>query len=80
MEGKIGPILGLRLDGWWVGRLRGKWLSCTEAVSTVKMLMQLCTGCIGSEVYRPRLPFPNAVLWCCQCRCKRVDHAEVYIL
>ena len=79
MEGEIGALLGLCLDGWWLGWLRGNYLSCTEALYTVNTLMRMCIGCPSPEIYRPGLPFPNFILWCCQCRCKRVNHAEVYI-
>ena len=44
-----------------------------------RMLMKLRTGCTGTEIHRPGLPFPNAVFWCCQCHCKRFDYAEVCI-
>ncbi len=38
MEGEIGAVLGLCLDGWWVGWLCGKELPCPEVVSTGKLL------------------------------------------
>lgn len=66
MEGKIGAILGLRLNGRWFGWLGGKHSSCTEAVSTVRKLMKSCIGCVSIEVHCPGLPIPNVVLWCCE--------------
>ena len=80
MEGEVGAILGLCVDGWWVGWLCGKYSSSAEGVYTEKMLINLCKGCLGPEVHCPGLSFSNIVLWCCQRHCKRVDHAEVCIL
>ena len=64
------------------GGLAGSVVSSSRArewVSTGKMLIEVCAGCVSTQVHRPGLPFPNLIFWCCQCRCKWVDHAEVLV-
>ena len=77
MEGETGAVLRLCLDGWWLGWLCGKQFSSTEADFRRKTLMTLRTGCSGTEVHCPELPFPNLVFWSCQCRYEWIDYAEV---
>ena len=64
------------------GGLAGSVVSSCRAskwVSTGKTLNEICAGCISAQVHRPRLSFPNFIFWCCQCRCKWADHAEVFV-
>ena len=64
------------------GGLAGSVVSSCRArkwVSTGKTLIEVCAGCVSTQVHRPGLPFPNLIFWCCQRRCKWVDHAEVFI-
>ena len=63
------------------GGLAGSVVSNMQRLGKVKARRSLTTaftGCPGTQIPGPGIPFSNIVFWCCKCYRKWVDYAEVF--